>query len=242
MNARSRALDLPDYMFGPKFPKKQFLCVMVERISEYCGIKNKVYIIVIMFNELAKILTVTQNNERESIGFPGGRVIMDVEKCPEHNGREHAYLSRNENFQERKCMHCGFNDLRSFQLNTENERRFVWQGLKQWVGRYKEEIKHNCAETDTSAAVRVFKSETGMDFISEEHLFKCNIITIGMCKFYIYKCDNKDNKRSQNSSNATNEIKSVNHRGFDELSKLSSSGKMSNIHSQVFNYYLANAI
>jgi len=258
MNAKSKVLDLPNYVFDPKFSKEKFMCFILGRIGEFCEIKNKVYIFAVTFNRLAKIITVTQNNEKRSVGFPGGRVTVDIRKCPENQGSAHAYLNYipqhanndiphdwNRNPCSSVCMNCGLVDLKSLPLESENERRFMWRVLKQWVGEHKRGLKQFCAESETAAAVRLFKKETGLTFLKETHLFNCGIIRLGLCKFYVIGSDGglgKNNIVMKQNAPRVNEIKSVDYRSFDDLLKLSESGEMSNIHSQFFKHYLETSI
>lgn len=232
---KSNSLKIPDYMFKQQFSAEKLWECMMDRISQYTSVNSRrVYVIFVNFSGLARILVVTQNNNIGSVGFPGGRLGVDISKCPAQRGEKHSPGLDNN------CTACRFPvNFPLNRLNSCNERSFIWNRLKSWAEKYSNEIKNYCAEDETKAAVRIFKEETGTNFMTEEIISSGNVLKHKMTKFYI--CRGTFNL-GRNLIPTTTNVKAVECLSFTEVKALIESGRMSNVHSMAFNSYQVNNI
>lgn len=235
MNAKPnvKKLDLPPYMLKPKnFSRKKFLDCLIDRVSQASSISTRrVYVIFVNFQGLAKILVVMQNNEPNSYGFPGGRLSVDINKCPVNGGEIHEWSGG-------KCNACGCLNLYTNKDST-NWRIEAVKQTKVWVEKNVQNIKIHCSEDEKASAVRIFREETGMNFMNEEIIEHANVLRFGMTKFYI--CRGSFRNDEQPSPN-TNSVLSAQYLGFSKIEDLIKEGKMSAIHSQAFEKYQTNPL
>ena len=229
VNVRSKTdkLDLPIYMLKHTFPRENFLECLIDRVSQASKISTRrVYVILVNFQGLARILVVMQNNEPNSFGFPGGRLSVDINKCPMKNGGIHEWSGK-------KCTVCGCPNFYANKDST-NWRIEVVKQTKEWVKNNVQNIKKHCSEDEKASAVRIFKEETGMNFMNEEIIGRANVLSFGMTKFYI--CRGTFENTEQPSPN-TNSVLSAHFMGFSQINDLITKGKMSAIHSRAFENY-----
>ena len=221
--------DLENYMFEKKFTGENFLDCVIDRASQAALSIRRVYVIFVNTMGMPQIVLVTQNNKLQSKGFPGGRIRIDLSKCPRNNGGKHQM---HENL--RKCGACGCVNLGFSNANKE-DRHFIWDETKKWVSENAIEINEFCAESETEAAVRIFRNETGITGLTEDILNNSSQIIIGSARFYVCVGTFASNKSTKPKSK---NILSVNHFRFAEIEAMSSNGQLSNIHAAAFTHYL----
>lgn len=220
-------MDLPEYMMKSSFSRKKFLECLIDRISQVSSISTRrVYVILVNIQGLARILVVMQNNRPNSFGFPGGRMSVDINKCPVKGGKIHEWSGAN-------CVDCGCLNFQTNQDST-NWRIDAVKQTKEWVERNVQNIKRCCSEDEKTSAARIFREETGMNFMNEQIISEANVLKFGMTKFYICRGSFGNNEKP---SPKTNSIVSAHYMKFSEINGLIAGGRMSAIHSQAFEKY-----
>lgn len=231
---RSKHLELKGYMMKHTFSWSKFKGVMLDRLTLFLGNFKKAYIIIPAITGEMRILTVTQNNEKETIGFPGGRIIVDVSKCPANAGKCHEFVTYSSG--DTECLLCRMPEFIDLYSAGEEKRTKIWESLKKWVQRWQKLIKILCMETYERAAVRELKEETGISEFTEDQLKMCTQIRDNSGNRFFITPIAKEFKIF--SAVRTDEIKCIQYRSLRELENLSRSEKMSYSHSSAFKCYL----